>query len=140
VEDINMRLQTLRSPEAQRSPARLKRVLIVDDNRDAADALGAALSFLGYDVHSVYDGKAGLVEARFFKPDVAVWDISMPGVDGYAAARELRQSVSGRSIMLVALTALSTPKDVEDAMDAGFDVHLRKPVDFNALLEEIGCA
>jgi len=135
-----MRLQTLSSPEPRRAPARLKRVLIVDDNRDAADALGAALSFLGYDVHSVYDGKAGLVEARFFKPDVAVWDISMPGVDGYSAARELRQTLTGRSIMLVALTALSTPKDVQDAFDAGFDSHLKKPVDFGALLEEIGCA
>lgn len=134
-----MRQQTLYS-EPQRAPAHVKRVLIVDDNQDAADALGAALTFLGYDVHTAYDGKAGLVEARFFKPDVALWDISMPGMDGYSAARELRQSLTGRSIMLVALTALSSPKDVQNAFDAGFDVHLCKPVNFNALLEEIGFA
>jgi CheY-like chemotaxis protein len=122
-----------------RPSARLRRVLVVDDNRDAADTLGALLVFLGYDVRVVYDSEMGLEEAAWFEPDVAVWDISLPGVNGYEAARRLRELVEGRKILLIALTALGTPDDVKAAMAAGFDRHVKKPVDVNALLSELGC-
>lgn len=125
---------------AERRPsARLRRVLVVDDNREAADTLGALLVFMGYDTRVVYDSEMGLEEAAWFEPDVAVWDISLPGVDGYEAARRLRELADGQKILLIALTAHGTPEDIEAAMKAGFDRHVRKPVDINTLLSEIGC-
>ena len=132
------KLQT--SSTVQRAPMRLRRVLVVDDNRDAADTLGAMLTFLGYEVRVAYDSEAGLEEATSFEPDVAVWDISLPGVNGYEAARRLRALREGRRVMLVALTAHATPADRSAALAAGFDLHMKKPVDVNALLMEIGCA
>jgi len=128
------------SSRVQRSPMRLKRVLVVDDNRDAADTLGALLSFLGYDVRVAYDSESGLDEATWFEPDVAVWDISLPGVNGYEAARRLRALRDGPRILLVALTAHATPEDRRAALAAGFDRHMKKPVDVNVLLTEIGLA
>ena len=124
----------------QRAGVRLRRVLVVDDNRDAADILGAMLVFLGYEVRVVYDSESGLDEAAWFEPDVAVWDISLPGVNGYEAARRLRERRDGDRIMLIALTGLGTPADVNAALSAGFDRHMTKPVDVNALLIEMGCA
>jgi CheY-like chemotaxis protein len=76
----------------------------------------------------------------WFVPDVAVWDISLPGVSGYEAARRLRASREGRRIRLVALTAHATPADRSAALAAGFDLHMKKPLDVDALLTEIGCA
>jgi CheY-like chemotaxis protein len=125
---------------AARAPLRLRRVLVVDDNREAADTLGAMLTFFGYDVRVAYDSESGLDEAVWFVPDVAVWDISLPGVSGYEAARRLRASRDGRRIRLVALTALAAPADRSAALAAGFDLHMKKPVDVDALLTEIGCA
>ena len=124
----------------QRAPIRLKRVLVVDDNRDAADTLGAMLTFLGYDVRVAYDSESALEEATSYQPDVAVWDISLPGVNGYEAARRLRALREGRRVMLVALTAHGSAADRSAALAAGFDLHMKKPVDVNALLTEIGCA
>jgi len=126
--------------QAQRAPLNLRRVLIVDDNREAADMLGAMLVFLGYDVRVVYDSEMGLEEAASFDPDVAIWDISLPGIDGYEAARRLRKGDEGQKIQLIALSALSTPEDALAALAAGFDRHMKKPVDVNALLAELGCA
>lgn len=122
-----------------RPSARLRRVLVVDDNREAADTLGALLVFLGYDVRVVYDSEMGLEEAAWFEPDVAVWDISLPGIDGYEAARRLRELADGQKITLIALTAYGTPEDVKAAHAAGFDRHMKKPVDVNALLRDLGC-
>ena len=119
---------------------RLRRVLVVDDNREAADTLGAMLTFLGYDVRVAYDSETGLEEAAWFEPDVAVWDISLPGVNGYEAARRLRAFRDGRRIMLVALTGHGSAADRSAALAAGFDLHMKKPVDVNALLTDIGCA
>ncbi|HEX6707276.1 MAG TPA: response regulator [Albitalea sp.] len=128
-----MALGTMLNP--RRAGVRLRRVLVVDDNHDAADTLGAMLVFLGYDVRVVYDSESGLDEAAWFQPDVAVWDISLPGVNGYDAARRLRAMRDGQRIILIALTGHGTPAD---ALSAGFDRHMRKPVDVNVLLTEMG--
>jgi len=133
-----MKLQS--SSTVRRAPARLRRVLVVDDNREAADTLGAMLTFLGYDVRVSYDSEAGLDEAAWFEPDVAVWDISLPGINGYEAARRMRAFREGQRVMLIALTAHGSPADRKAALAAGFDRHLKKPIDVNALLTEIGCA
>jgi CheY-like chemotaxis protein len=127
-------------PSQQRASARGRRVLVVDDNREAADTLGAMLVFFGYQVRVAYDSESGLDEAAWFEPDVAVWDISLPGVNGYEAARRLRDSRDGQKITLIALTGHGTPEDVRAALAAGFDMHMKKPVDVNGLLMELGCS
>lgn len=131
--------QPSRSIADGRPSARLRRVLVVDDNRDAADTLGALLVFMGYEVRVVYDSEMGLDEAARFEPEVAIWDISLPGVDGYEAARRLRELADGQRILLIALTARGTPADVKAALTAGFDRHMTKPVEVNRLLAELGC-
>jgi CheY-like chemotaxis protein len=133
-----MKLHT--APAPRRAPQRTRRVLVVDDNREAADTLGAMLTFLGYDVRVAYDSESGLDKAAWFVPDVAVWDISLPGVNGYDAARRLRGFRDGQRVVLIALTAHGSPADRKAAFAAGFDRHLQKPVDVDALLSEIGCA
>ena len=127
------------SAVASRPSARLRRVLIVDDNRDAADTLGALLVFMGYDVRVVYDSEMGLEEAAGFEPDVAVWDLSLPGVDGLQAARRLREMAEGQKILLIALTGQGGAADAKAALAAGFDRYMVKPVEVNALLTELGC-
>ena len=125
---------------SSRARARLRRVLIVDDNREAADILASMLTFLGYETQAVYDSESGLDAAAWFEPDVAVWDISLPGIDGYEAARRLREANDGQRVLLIALTGLGKPSDVRNALAAGFDRHMTKPVNVNQLLTELGCA
>lgn len=127
-------------PPRERGPLRPRRVLVVDDNRDAADTLAALLYFLGYEVRVAYDGQRGLAEVDDFTPDCAIWDISMPGMDGYTAARQMRELAHGRRIHLIALTALGTPADRAAALKSGFDVHMTKPPDIDALIGALGCA
>lgn len=114
-----------------------RKVLVVDDNTEAADTLGAVLRFLGYNVLVGYDGRQALALAEEFRPEVAIWDIKMPGISGYEAARYLRSLPLGRTLSLVALTAV---RDSREVLSYGFDAHLAKPVDVNALLSTLGCA
>ncbi|AKJ27387.1 response regulator [Caldimonas brevitalea] len=111
------------------SPAHSRhgRVLVVDDNRDAADSLAMVLQVLGYETGIAYDGAQALEVARRFLPEVVVLDINMPVMDGYQVARVLRQSSAEPRTVLVALTARTTPEDECAARDAGFDIHLAKP-------------
>lgn len=112
-------------------PAGLK-VLVADDNRDAADSLQRILAIYGYDVRVAYDGKTALETTAAFKPSVAVLDIGMPGANGYDVARELRRQ-EGSAITLIALTGYGQEGDRKRALDAGFDYHVTKPVDPGAL-------
>jgi PAS domain S-box-containing protein len=112
----------------QSVPAPGLRVLVADDNKDAADSLERILGFYGYDVKVAYDGKAALAAARAFDPHFAVLDIGMPGADGYEVAREMRGR-QGRNVTLVALTGWGQEADKRRSMEAGFDYHLTKPVD-----------
>jgi CheY-like chemotaxis protein len=115
---------------AHRPPDRPQRILVVDDNRDAADTLGMLLEFLHYEVRTAYDGRQAVGMASEFHPDLVILDINMPVMDGYEAAKTMRSSETGRERMvLVALTAVATPEAKDKAMEAGFDVYLRKPVD-----------
>jgi CheY-like chemotaxis protein len=101
-------------------------VLLIEDNDDAREALRAGLELAGYRVTVAADGASGIDRATTLRPDVAVVDVGLPGVDGYAVARRLREKF-GRAIVLVALTGYSQPEDRRRALDAGFDVHLPKP-------------
>jgi PAS domain S-box-containing protein len=108
------------------------RVVVADDNRDAADSLERILRLFGHDVRVAYDGAAAVALAEDFRPRVAVLDITMPGTNGYDVARKLRARHS-EGITLVALTGWGQESDRKRALEAGFDYHLTKPVDPEAL-------
>ena len=106
-----------------------RRVLIVDDNRDAAESLGMLLEMDNCSVSLAYDGMQALEALDTFKPDLALLDIGMPGMDGYELARRIRATPMGGKVLLVALTGWGQADDKRRATDAGFDEHLTKPVD-----------
>jgi len=106
-----------------------RRVLVVDDNRDAADSLGALLEMLGARVRVVYDGHAALAALREFEPAVIFLDLGMPGLDGFEVARRIRQRDELRNIALVAVTGWGQDQDRRRTRAAGFDRHLVKPID-----------
>ena len=109
------------------------RVVVVDDNQDAADSLALILANSGADVRTAYDGDSGLRLIQSFQPDAALLDIGMPGTDGYSVCRRIRQSDPDRRIVLVALTGFGQAHDQARALTAGFDSHLTKPADVAAL-------
>jgi PAS domain S-box-containing protein len=124
-------VEARRAPRASGPVAGL-RVLVADDNRDAADSLQRILVIYGYEVRVVYDGNAAIHLAGEFDPQVAVLDIGMPGANGFQVARALRAQ-RGNGTALVALTGWGQESDRRRAIEAGFDFHLTKPVDPNAL-------
>lgn len=105
-----------------------RRVLIVDDNTEAADALGSLLGLLGAEVRVVYDGPAALAAFRAFRPQVVILDLSMPNMNGYDVARSLRRDPAASESVLVALTGWSQPEVGARAVEAGFDRYLIKPI------------
>jgi PAS domain S-box-containing protein len=110
-----------------------KRILVVDDNRDAAESLGMVLKFLGADVRVARDGPEALEEFHAYDPAVVLLDIGMPGMDGYEVARRMRKNFPGRRPAIVALTGWGQEKDRLHAREAGFDHHLIKPAEIGAL-------
>ena len=110
-----------------------RRVLVADDNEDSAETLALLLQALGNEVRAVHDGQRAVEEAESFRPDVALLDIGMPGLDGYAAARLIRSQPWGQAVVLIALTGWGLDEDVQKAREAGFDRHLLKPVDIGPL-------
>jgi CheY-like chemotaxis protein len=114
------------------SPSATRSVLIIEDHDDAREALRALLELEGYRVEAAASGPLGLDLARERSPQVALIDIGLPGVDGYEVARRIR-SFTGPRPYLIALTGYGQPEDVKRAIDAGFDAHLLKPVDPDAL-------
>jgi signal transduction histidine kinase/ActR/RegA family two-component response regulator len=109
------------------------RVLVADDNRDAADTLSMLLALDGYEVRTVYGGRAAVSAAETFRPDVALLDIGMPEMDGYSAAKAIRQQRGGVDAYLIAITGWGQHEDKRRALEAGFAAHVTKPVDPNAL-------
>ncbi len=105
-----------------------RRVLVVDDNRDAADTLAQLVELLGHDVEVAYDGPSALAKVRERAPDVVLCDLGLPGMDGYDVARQIRAGSGGR-VRLVAVSGYAQPEDVARATAAGFDVHVPKPAD-----------
>ncbi|WP_081885014.1 PAS domain S-box protein [Paraburkholderia kururiensis] len=115
------------------------RVLVVDDNRDSADSLAMLLELKGHDVRVAYDGAAALDQAERFVPHVALIDIAMPKMDGYAALRVLRKRPELADTYFAAMTGFGQQSDIALSREAGFDVHLIKPVDpqlFDELLSQ----
>jgi CheY-like chemotaxis protein len=106
---------------------------VADDNADAAASLGTLLRLMGHEVHTVADGAQAVEAASTLAPDVALLDIGMPNLNGYEAARAIRQLQGGKAMLLVALTGWGQDEDKRQAREAGFDHHLTKPADPNAL-------
>jgi len=114
------------------------RILVVDDNADAAEMLLMALELFGCEVRTAHSATAALAVARDFAPEVALLDIGLPDLNGYELARRLRETEVGRRMRLIAATGWGQEKDRQRAFDAGFDHHLTKPIDFERLRSVLG--
>ncbi len=133
---FEIRLPTIAAPMESRKKStppsvEPKRVLVVDDNVDAAASLAAFLQLDGHQAEAVYSAKGALEAIATFSPDVVLLDIGLPEMDGYEVAKRIR--AGGSSVRLVALTGYGQAEDIQRAHSAGFDAHLVKPVDFVAL-------
>ena len=111
-----------------------RRVLVADDNHDGAEMLELLLSAYGGEVRVVHDGAAAVREAATFRPDVALLDLGMPGVDGLEACRRIRAEAGAAAPLLVAVTGWAQAEDRRQTEDAGFDAHVVKPVDVDVLV------
>ena len=105
-----------------------QRILVADDNRDAAEALSLQLQLAGHDVRTAHDGIEALTVAKTFDPEIVLLDLGMPKMDGYEVARQLRLQPRSRRVTLIALTGWGQQQDRDRTADAGFDAHLVKPV------------
>lgn len=127
--------------ELRGDPNERRRILVVDDNVDAAESLGELLKLAGHDIHTAHDGIQAVEMADALRPDLVLMDIGMPRIDGYEAARRIRRHDWGRELTLVAVTGWGHEADKQRAEAAGFDLHFTKPVQPAAvfgLLEELG--
>jgi CheY-like chemotaxis protein len=113
---------------SDRAPHGRRRVLVVDDNVDAASTLQALLRELGHEVDVAHDGSAALAAARERRPEVVLLDLNMPGMDGVELARTLRRQPGFEDVRLAAVTGLGQEADRRRTLAAGFDVHLVKPL------------
>jgi PAS domain S-box-containing protein len=115
--------------------ATARRVLVVDDNRDAADSLAVFLEFGGHTVKTAYDGIEAVTAAESFRPDIVLLDIGMPNLNGYEACRRIRQAAWGKDMTVIAQTGWGQEDDKRRTREAGFDDHLVKPVDPMAVMK-----
>lgn len=109
------------------------RILIIEDNEDTAESARLLLSMEGYEVKAAYNGSDGLVLAMQFQPQVILCDIGLPGMDGYQVVRHIRQDSTLSSAYIIALTGYGRDEDQLQAQEAGFDLHMTKPIDYNLL-------
>jgi CheY-like chemotaxis protein len=120
--------------KSQAGPQR--RILVVDDNRDAAESLALLLRLTGHAIEMAHDGLEAVQAAAAFRPDVVLLDIGLPKMNGYEAARHIREQPWGKSMALIALTGWGQEEDKRRAFEAGFDHHLTKPMEA-ATLEKL---
>jgi CheY-like chemotaxis protein len=107
--------------------------MVVDDNRDAADSLGALLQMMGADTRVAYDGHSALEILDTFHPAAVFLDLGMPDMDGYEVAHQIRSRPDARDTVLIALTGWGQDRDRRRTAEAGFNRHLAKPADFETL-------
>ena len=112
-----------------------KRILLADDNRDAAESLAIILRLEGHQVELAHDGAAALRAFEHTRPDVALLDIGMPGSNGYEVAQQIRAAPGGKEVLLIAITGWAQDSDKARSREAGFDLHLTKPVEPESLIE-----
>jgi signal transduction histidine kinase/CheY-like chemotaxis protein len=115
-----------------------RRVLIVDDNADALESLSRLVHYMGNEVRRAHDGLEAIEVAREFRPDIVLMDLGMPNMNGYEAARHLRQEPWGQNVSIIATTGWGQEEDRRRTTEAGFDRHLVKPIEVAALREVLG--
>ncbi len=115
--------------EEPTAPVSRRRVLVVDDNDDAAEALGMMLRMIGHEVRTAHDGLEGVEAAESFRPHVVLLDLGMPRLNGYEACRRIREQEGGKEVFVVALTGWGQEEDRRRTREAGFNEHFVKPVD-----------
>ena len=120
------------------APSDRPRVLVVDDNQDAATTMSALLEYAGFEVKTCFDGESALKVADGFAPHACLLDINMPGMDGYELARRLREQRPEHAPLLATLTAYEDYRHLTKAADAGFDLHFTKPADPWEITEQLG--
>ena len=125
--------QGVDSATHEATPRRAARILVADDNRDAAASLATLLSLDGHEITVANDGRLALTVAEEFRPHVALLDIGMPMLNGYEVAQQIRAAPWGKSMMLVAVTGWGQTEDKRRAHEAGFDHHFTKPLDLDVL-------
>jgi CheY-like chemotaxis protein len=129
------------TPELGRTPASHRhRILVADDNVDAAESMAALIAFHGHDAQVAHGGLEALEKAQRLRPDLVFLDLGMPDVDGLETARRLRATPEGQRAVLVALTGWGQSADRERTTAAGFDAHLVKPIDEKTLLRTLSMA
>ncbi|HEX5477229.1 MAG TPA: response regulator, partial [Burkholderiales bacterium] len=117
--------------------ATLRRFLVVDDNVDSAASQAQLLRMLGHDAETANSGEEAMLKAARFHPEVVLLDLGMPGMDGFAVARELRRMPETSEATLIAQTGWGQDEDRQRTQEAGFDAHLAKPVELDALMETL---
>ena len=135
--EVEVRLPTALSPLpapfgssfGARGQPQTRRILVADDNRDAADSLAEILRLIGHEVATADDGLDALAKFESFRPDVVMLDIGMPRLNGYEACRQLRQRTDGADVVVIAVTGWGQDEDRLRSQEAGFNLHLTKPVD-----------
>lgn len=112
-----------------------RRILVVDDNYDAAYMLALLLKIGGDETHTAHDGQEALERAAAIRPEIIILDIGLPKLNGYEVCRSIREQPWGRPITMVAVTGWAREEDRQKSEEAGFNGHLAKPVDHRALTE-----
>lgn len=130
---IDQRTETTIPKGDEEFPVKPRRVLVVDDNVDAAISLARLFTLKGHQVKTAHDGLSGIQEVTSFRPEVVLLDLGMPGIDGFETARRIRASEPGHKVLLIALTGWGLEEDRRRTRDSGFDHHFVKPVNFSEL-------
>jgi PAS domain S-box-containing protein len=131
---VNMQSDGDDGPQAERGPSSGRRVLVVDDNRDAADSTITILRLLGHQAECAYNGRDALETARRFPADVVLLDLAMPGMDGFETLKLLRALPGRENVFAIAMTGYGSGDDRQRTTSAGFNAHLTKPVELGALI------
>jgi CheY-like chemotaxis protein len=142
---VTVRIPALTAERVVRSEVRApecltvepRRILVVDDNRDAAESLAMQLQLAGHEVQTAHDGAEALSVGGAFQPDIVLLDLGMPRMDGYETARQMRLLPWGKRTTLIALTGWGQGQDLQRTADAGFDMHLVKPVAESELFQAL---
>jgi CheY-like chemotaxis protein len=116
------------------------RVLVVDDNQDAARIFAVLLRSVGHDVRTSHDGPSALEAAINYLPDAVLLDLGLPGMSGFDVAKRMRQEPSLANVVLIALTGYGRPEDRQQSLDAGVDHHLIKPAEFEQVRQILASA
>lgn len=117
------------STAVESAETRKNRILVVDDNEDSATSMAAMLEMLGHEARAAFDGIAAVETAESYRPDIVLLDIGLPKMSGLAAARKIREQSWGQAMFLIAVTGWGDEKDRRRSAEAGFNLHLVKPVD-----------